>query len=376
MAYIEIKNVRIAGMSAGVPKFVCDNKRMSELLNRPTMASGVSVDDFIASTGVKQRRMDVNLTTSDLGIPAAEQLIADLGWDKKSIGALIFVSQTADYILPATACILQDKLGLSRECYATDISLGCSGWVYGLSMVASLVSNGHGDTLRRALLIAGDSKGRVNGDEPLFGAAATVTALEYEEGAEGFQFHFGTDGSGYEAIIIPDGGARNGVTEKSFEKYEFDGVRYHPLSVRMDGMEVFTFGFTTAPKSVKRLAEHFGFDYQGADYLIFHQANKMMNDKIIKKLKVEPERSPMSIQDFGNTSSASIPLTIVSQLKGKIENKETRFICCGFGVGLSWGTVAYTQKGCVISDLVEVGDEKTMNEEVLLNIYKEMLNEL
>lgn len=365
MAYLEVKNVRIAGMSAGVPKFVCDNKRMSELLHESTMQSGTTIDDFITSTGVKQRRVDPELTTSDLGLPAAEKLIADLGWDKKSIGALLFVSQTADYILPATACILQDKLGLSRECYATDISLGCSGWVYGLSIAASLISNGHGDSMNRALLIAGDSKGRVPADDPLFGCACTVTALEYEEGAKGFQFHFGTDGSGYEAIIIPDGGSRNGITQESFENYEFDGRRFNRLQARMDGMDVFTFGFTTAPKSVKRIAEHFGFDYQEADYFVFHQANKMMNDKIAKKLKLDSERVPMCIQDFGNTSSASIPLTIVSQLKGKIEDKTARFICCGFGVGLSWGTVAFDQEGCVICDLVEVGDGSTTIESII-----------
>lgn len=371
MAYIEVKNVRIAGMSAGVPKFVCDNKEMADLLSDYSEAKegGTYIDDFIASTGVKQRRIDPTLTTSDLGLPAAEKLIADLGWDKKSIGALLFVSQTADYILPATACILQDKLGLSRECFATDISLGCSGWVYGLSMAASLVSNGHGDTMNRALLIAGDSKGRVPGDAPLFGAACTVTALEYKEGAKGFQFHFGTDGSGYEAIIIPDGGCRNGISKESFENYEFDGHMYNRLQARMDGMDVFSFGITTAPKSMKRLAEHFGFDYQEADYYVFHQANKMMNDKIAKKLKLDNDKVPMSILDFGNTSSASIPLTIVSQLKGKIEEKTSRFICCGFGVGLSWGTVAFEQEGCVISDLVELG-ETNITKDRIIEYYK------
>lgn len=371
MAYIEVKNVRIAGMSAGVPKFVCDNREMATLLSDYFAANQTPTDEFIASTGVECRRINPKLTTSDLGLPAAEKLIADLGWDKKSIGALLFVSQTADYILPATACILQDKLGLSRECYATDISLGCSGWVYGLSMAASLVCNGHGGTMKRALLFAGDSVGRVPGDSPLFGAACTVTALEYVEGAKGFQFHFGTDGSGYEAIIIPDGGCRNGITPKSFENYEFDGHLYNRLQARMEGMDVFTFGFTTAPKSVKRTAEHFGFDYMDADYYVFHQANKMMNDKIAKKLKLDPERVPMCIQEFGNTSSASIPLTIVSQLKGKIEDKTTRFICCGFGVGLSWGTVAFEQEGCLLSDLVEVGDD-TMTKDYIIEFYKSM----
>lgn len=353
MAYIEVKNVRIAGMSAGVPRFRFDNHKMASLLGYDN-----EVEAFVASTGVEQRRINPNLTTSDLGLPAAEKLIADLGWEKKSIGALLFVSQTADYILPATACILQDKLGLSRECYATDISLGCSGWVYGLSMAASLISHSHGGTMNRALLIAGDSIGRVPGDHPLFGAAATVTALEYQEGAEGFQFHFGTDGSGYEAIIIPDGGCRNGITNKSFENYEFDGHIYNRLQSRMDGMDVFSFGISTAPKTVKRLAEHFGFDYQDCDYFVFHQANKMMNDKIAKKLKLDTDKVPMSMQNFGNTSSASIPLTIVTQLQNKFGEKPQKMLCCGFGVGLSWGTVAYEQATCVIPDLVEVGSDE------------------
>lgn len=350
MAYIEVKNVRIAGMSAGVPRFNVDNRKTAAHFGHDKEA-----DAFIESTGVRQRRVNPDLTTSDLALPAAERLIAELGWAKDSIGALLFVSQTADYILPATACILQDKLGLSRECYATDISLGCSGWVYGLSLAASLVGNSHAGTMNRALLIAGDSVGRVPGDHPLFGAAATVTALEYKEGAEGFQFHFGTDGSGYDAIIIPDGGCRNGISETSFEDYEFEGHIYNRLQSRMAGMDVFSFGITTAPKTVKRLAEHFGFDYQACDYFVFHQANKMMNDKIAKKLKLDTEHVPMSMQDFGNTSSASIPLTIVTQLQDKFGGKPQKMLCCGFGVGLSWGTVAYEQDACVIPDLVEVG---------------------
>ena len=119
-------------------------------------------------------------------------------------------------------------------------------------------------------------------------------------------------------------------------------------------MDVFAFGITTAPKSVKKLAEHFGFDYLGADYYVFHQANLKMNETIRKKLKLEQERVPYSMPYFGNTSSASIPITIVTQLKGKFEDKPTRFICCGFGVGLSWGTVAFETNNIVVSKLVEI----------------------
>lgn len=297
-----------------------------------------------------ERRYDETYTTSDLCYDAAERLISDLKWDRSEIDAVIFVSQNADYFLPATACILQNRLGLSTECYAMDISLGCSGWVYGLSSAVALLQNGH---IRKALLLCGDAKRRVPFNDPLFGHAGTATALEYKEGADGFRFHFGTDGSGYDAIMIPDGGARNQITPESFKEEVIEGRRYNRLQTRMKGMDVFAFGISTAPKSVKKLAEHFGFDYQTADYYVFHQANMKMNNLIAKKLKLDEEKVPSCMYRFGNTSSASIPLTIVTQLKGKIEERPTKFICCGFGVGLSWGTVAFATDQIVISDLVE-----------------------
>lgn len=347
MAFLEFRNVRVAGISAGVPRRkVCN-------LDIKDISADYDSAAFVETTGVLERRIDEALTTSDLCVAAAEKLLSDLGWDKSEVGGVIFVSQTTDYYLPATACIVQDRLGLSRECYAEDIVLGCSGWVYGLSSLVSLMANGG---IKKALLMAGDAKRHVETNDPLFGFAGTVTALEYEEGAAGFRFHFGTDGSGFDAIIIPDGGSRNQVTENSFKDEVIDGKHYNRMQTRMKGMDVFSFGISTAPKSVKKLAENFGFDYLDADYFVFHQANMKMNNMIAKKLKLPAEKVPSCMYHFGNTSSASIPLTIVTQLKGKCEDK-AKFICCGFGVGLSWGTVAFETENTVISDLVEVGEE-------------------
>lgn len=348
MAFLEYKNVRIAGISAGVPKNILSNLH-------PDASDGFSSEyapeDFVKTTGVKERHVSDNLCTSDLCYEAAEKLIADLGWEKSEIEALIFVSQTADYILPCTACVLQNRLGLSKECYAADNSLGCSGWVYGLSQVLGLLSAG---TIKKALLLCGDAKKRAAGPrDPLFGHAGTVTAVEYCEGAKGFQFHFGTDGSGYDAIITPDGGSRNQVSPMTFELEEVEGKMMHRMQTRMKGMDVFAFGISTAPKTVKKLAEHYEFDYQEADYFVFHQANMKMNNMIAKKLKLVPEKVPSCMYEFGNTSSASIPLTIVTQLKDRAAIP-TKYICCGFGVGLSWGTVAFETENIIISDLVEV----------------------
>lgn len=350
MAFLEFKNVRIAGISAGVPKNIIKNE------GDAVQSKDYAAAAFVELTGVKERRISDTLTTSDLCYGAAEQLIKDLNWDKSEIEAIVFVSQTPDYILPATACILQDRLGLSKECYAIDVSLGCSGWVYGLSNVASLVDNG---SIKKALLLTGDAKKRAEGPrDPLFGHAGTATAIEYSENNV-ISFHFGTDGSGFDAIITPDGASRNQVSCKTFEFEEIDGKMMHRMQTRMKGMDVFSFGISTAPKSIKKLSEHFQFDYLSYDYFVFHQANMKMNDMIKKKLKLENEKVPSCMYNFGNTSSASIPITIVTQLKNQVVGKNTKFICCGFGVGLSWGTVAFTSDNkFIISDLVELTDDQ------------------
>lgn len=359
MAFLEIKNVRIAGISAGVPKRICKTEDAN--------FTGYTAEDFANETGVKEARRSPTLCTSDLCYAAAEKLISDLGWNKKEIEALVFVSQTADYILPATACILQDRLGLSKDCFAQDISLGCSGWVHGLATVAGLMQTG---CIKKALLLCGDAKARISTKTSktasLFGAAGTATALDFSEGKT-LQFHFGTDGSGFDAIITPDGGSRGGIDkEKSFELYDFEGKMTNRLNAVMKGMDVFSFGISTVPKSIKKCAEHFSFDYLSSDYFVFHQANKKMNDFIAKKLKLPSEKVPISLDEFGNTSSASIPLTIVTRLKGKLSEENKKLLCCGFGVGLSWGTVGFeTDKNIVISDLVECEDSEVDNVHVV-----------
>lgn len=345
MAFLEFKNVRIAGMSAGVPKNIEFTK------DNPNISSEYDYEDFVKSTGIVSRRIDENLTTSDLCCAAAERLISDLKWDKSEIEVLIFVTQGPDYIAPSTACIVQDRLGLNKDCYAAELSLGCSGWVYGLSYVVSLLSSGN---VKKALLLVGDARLHIPTIDPIVGFAGTVTALEYSENSDGFRFHFGTDGSGYDAIIIPDGGARNQVSMKSFELEDVGGKKICRLQSRMNGMDVFAFAISTAPKSMKKLANHYDLNLEDVDYCVLHQANLQIDEIIRGKMKFPVEKVPICLREFGNTSSASIPLTFVSQLKGKIEDKFTKFLCCGFGIGLSWGSVSFNSERMVLSDLVEL----------------------
>lgn len=344
-------------MAVGVPSNIINNlageKRISENYDNA---------EFVALTGVVERRFSHDLTTSDLCFAAIKQLLTDLQWEAKDIDAIIMVSQSLDFILPATACIMQDRLGCTKECYAEDIQLGCSGWVYGMSNVAALLQSG---TIKKAILCCGDAREQFvdrdrNGD-PLFGYAGAVTALEYQEGNDGIYCHYGTDGAGYEAIIRYQGGARNPMTRDSFTYHkEEDGKEYTGLTSHMNGMDVFSFGITAAPKSVKNLAKQFGQDYLDSDYFIFHQANTKMNETITKKLKLPKEKVPMCMDYFGNTSSASIPLTIVTRLRDSAATGKKTFTCCGFGVGLSWGTVKFTTDDLVISKLVEVEDDEHM----------------
>lgn len=346
MANLKINNVRISGMSTCVPKNVVFNTTAHS-------ADGVAyeAEDFIKTTGVRERRNDKSIITSDLCLVAAEQLIADMQWNKNEIEALIFVSQTGDYILPATACILQDRLGLSKDCYAQDLGLGCSGWVYGLCTIASLMQSGN---IKKALLLVGDTGLFSPDDDLLFGSAGTATALEYDQNAAPMYFNMGTDGSGFDAIIIPHGGAKHPFDIQSLEIIEIDGHKYNSLQSQMKGMDVFSFGITTAPKSIKKLSSFSGIEYTDIDYLVLHQANKKMNDMIVKKLKLPMEKAPLSLDEFGNTSCASIPVTLVTRLAKSLRQDHNRIIACGFGVGLSWGSVFFETNSVIVSNLIEI----------------------
>lgn len=346
MAFLDINNVRIAGFCVAVPRQVSSNLNPKK---DDCISDSYSPEEFVKTTGVQERRVSRNLTTSDLCYESARKLIAELGWDKSEIDALIFVSQTPDYLIPSTSCILQDRLGLSKDCYAYDCTLGCSGWVYGVSQVGNLLSSGN---LKKALLLCGDAN-ESSYKDPLFGHAGAATAIEYKRGESGFKCHFGTDGSGYDAIIIPDGGARHPFAQSSLDDCYVDGRLMNRLQTHMNGLDVFSFGISTAPKSIKLLGEHFNFNYLNYDYFILHQANMKMNNMIVKKLKLPEGSAPSSMLHFGNTSSASIPLTIISNLKHRSKDK-TKYICCGFGVGLSWGTIAFETEDIVICDLLEI----------------------
>jgi 3-oxoacyl-[acyl-carrier-protein] synthase-3 len=353
MAFQKTYNVAIKGISACVPRFKENNRDLNLFSNKE------DAEKFIDATGVEYRHMvkDSGLCTSDLCYSAAITLLSELQWKPEEIDCLIFVSQTPDYILPATACILQNRLELSTDCYALDISLGCSGWVYGLSVITSLVSGGK---MKRGLLLAGDTTTVTKSPKdkstyPLFGDAGTATAVEYSEKADDMVFHFGTDGKGHEAIMIPDGGFRNFFNLNSFNEEEIEpGIIRNRLHSILNGPAVFTFGISKAPKSVNAVIDHFGVSREEIDFFIFHQANLFMNEKIRNKLQIDPAKVPYSLDEYGNTSSASIPLTIVSRLNSELLSGKKKILACAFGVGLSWASVIFTASEMKCPGMIEI----------------------
>lgn len=356
MAYLKIPNVKIKGISAAVPT------NIKEIRNLP-FYTPEDAEKTIAVTHVERARMvSKGQCCSDLCYEAADRLIDELEWNRNEIEAIIYVSLSRDYITPATAGILQDRLGLPKECYAIDVPLACSGYVYGLSVISSLISTGG---IKKALLLVGETTTFLQSplDKtlwPLHGDAGTATALEYDENAEPMMLHLATDGSRADSIINRDGGQRYPVTPQSMEMKEYEpGVIRNQLQSKMDGMNVFSFSVKEPPASMRGICEHFNVDIQTIDYLLLHQANHYMDEKIGKKLKIPPEKIPYSMMQYGNTSSASIPMTMVVGVGKRWEAQKSLVLMCGFGAGLSWGSALVTLDHIKCLNLIEVPyDEK------------------
>lgn len=347
MALFQLDKVALKGIAASVPSNEIANVNFAyhtELENQ----------QFIKTTGIEYRRvLKQGLCASDLCLRAAEDLLNELHWKREEVNILVFISQTPDYKIPNTSSILQAKLGLSKSCIAFDINLGCSGYVYGLSVVGSLLEKVKG----KALLLVGDASSQcVNPQDkssaPLFSDAGSASALEYDNDAESIYFNLQTDGSAFDAIITPDGGARNPISKDSFFINEETGRSRADMF--LDGIKVFNFSRREVVPNALELLEEYKINKEGLDYFIFHQANKLMNDTLVKKLNLDNNKVPTSLKYFGNTGSASIPLTITLALASSNATGKKRLFLSGFGVGLSWGSCVLPTENCKILPLIEL----------------------
>ncbi|MFH2143604.1 MAG: ketoacyl-ACP synthase III [Bacteroidota bacterium] len=349
MAIFSFPNVRLAGVSACVPQKTVKNIDYSwiSIKERKSLIKNIGV--------VEKHHASKGTATSDLCYVAAEKLINELNWDRNKIDVLLFISQSRDYILPATSCVMQERLKLPKTCAAFDIVMGCSAYNYGLSVIHSLLTVG---VLKRALLLVGDISSigsyRDKTTYPLFGDAGTATALEYKEDFPKAFFNLQTDGNGHQAIIIHESGFRKRPSEKSFDFIRYGkGIIRHGGHVALDGMEVFNFALREVAPNVRKLLKFYEISFDDIDYAVFHQANLLINETIRKMLKLDPQKMPYSIDRYGNTSSSSIPLTLVTELRNELITRNMKILMTGFGVGLSWGSNIIETDKIVCPEIIE-----------------------
>lgn len=330
-----LTGVAICGISTAVPGAISRTADYTPL----TEAERAK---FAAGTGIEQRRVAApGQCASDLCIAAGEDLLARLGWDKASVQALVMITQTGDHPVPATAIIVQHKLGLPTSCAAFDINLGCSSYPYGLAVLGSTMRT---LGLRRALLLVGDVSTRLcsyndKSSWPLFGDAGSATALELDDAASPIHFDLNSDGAGKDAIIVEAGGlaSKRPAGADSFAEVEIaPGIARNAANLQLKGADIFSFAISAVPPSIRRVLERADWSLDSVDHVVLHQANKMINDFIRKKVGYPAEKEISTLKEYGNTSSVSIPLTLcagASRLEGG-----GRVLLSGFGVGLSWAS--------------------------------------
>ncbi|MEM7790571.1 MAG: 3-oxoacyl-[acyl-carrier-protein] synthase III C-terminal domain-containing protein [Verrucomicrobiota bacterium] len=297
-------------------------------------------------------------TTADLCESAALRLFSQTDLNKESVEALIFVTQTPDYSQPCNAAVLHGRLGLKKSVAAFDVNLGCSGYVYGLWLAYMMIESG---SCRNVLLLAGDTISRVVHPKdrtvaPLFGDGGSATWITRSSEESVSWFDLGTDGVGYDKLIIPAGGFRAPSSSKSkTEITDQEGNVRTAESLHMDGAEIFNFSISEEPSAVRELLDFAKIDQEEIDYFVFHQANRYILKNIAKRLEIPDSKVPMqTVERFGNQSSASIPSAICGELRTILKSKKkTKVFISGFGVGLSWGSAILEISNLGICEIIE-----------------------
>lgn len=331
----------INGISYYLPEKVLDNSTLS------SMFPEWSVEKIAQKTGILSRHIaDDNESSSDMALKALEKLIKEYGIDKQSIDYLILCTQTPDYMLPTTACIIQNKANLSKNCGAIDINLGCSGYVYGLGLAKGLVSTGQA---KNVVLITSEMYSKIihpkdKSNRTIFGDGASATLITSQPNTEFFtakikNFKYGTDGSGYEHLIVKNSGVNTNRENQKDLYDEEDNFISNDDYLFMNGKEIFNFTAFEIPKLVLGTLEVNSTNLSEIAMVIFHQANAFMLDFIRKRCGIDADKFFVSMSDIGNTVSSTIPIALSRAIKEKNLQLNQQLLLCGFGVGLSMGGV-------------------------------------
>lgn len=334
---------RIVAIATHVPETILSNAELADLY--PEWPA----DKILDKTGIVERHIaGPDETALDLGVAAAEKLFERSGIERSDVDFLIFCTQAPDYVLPTSACIMQDRLQLGTGVGALDINLGCSGFVYGLSLAAGLIAGGMASTI---LLVTADTyskyiNARDKSVRTLFGDGAAATLIKRngpgDTGSIG-PFEFGTDGSGAHQLIVEGGGFRTPRSKETAEEVvdKSGNVRSRD-NLYMNGGAVLNFTLKRVPEVVARLTDKAGLPIEAFDSVILHQANKFMLDSLQKKLGLNDDRVPRRYADIGNTVSSTIPF-VLEEMAEQSRFPSGRHMLVGFGVGLSWaaGSISF-----------------------------------
>jgi 3-oxoacyl-[acyl-carrier-protein] synthase-3 len=328
-------NSYIKHISYYLPEFVLTNEKIN--YDFPEW----NIDKISSKTGIEERHISaVDEFSSDMAIIAAENLFDEHNIDRKSIDFLLFCTQSPDYLLPTTACILQDKLQLNTSCGALDFNLGCSGFVYGLSLAKGLIA---GNLAKNVLLITSETYSKFihpkdKSNKTIFGDGAAATLISAEKGMfEIGDFIFGTDGSGAENLIVKNGGMRFQKDQNSDVADEYGNVRNNN-NIYMNGTEIFNFTSESVPKLTEAILEKINKKLEDIDLFIFHQANKYMLNHLRKKIGIPEDKFYISMKNYGNTVSSTIPIALSNAVKEGKVNQCKHILLAGFGVGYSWAS--------------------------------------
>ena len=342
-----VSNAKILGVSCVIPK------NSLSLYDEPNLYEGnqKKIKRVVESSGFLNRRVvDEGVTSSDLCFRAAEDLLSHINVKKEEIDAILFISYTGDYLMPATSYVLHNRLGLSETCLCMDIPQACSGYEFGLYQAAMLVDNG----CRNVLLCVGDTFSKFtdmfrNNTAPVFGDAGTETLITRDESTKPWKFSFNTDSTGYDALICKNGGFRQPFTKDMF--YE-DGKPMYLAG--MDGARVFDFTMKRVQSSVSEMLEYANEKPENMDFFIMHQANKMILQNIALALGVSSEKMPIgTMTEYGNQCGASIPCTFSYMVRDSLQKNDNHVLLSGFGVGLSWANCILDINKIYCSELIE-----------------------
>ena len=298
--------------------------------------------EILEKTGIQERHIAApEECASDLAFGAAKKLIDSQRLDPSAVEALLFCTQTPDYYLPPTACILQDRLGLPKNILAFDFNLGCSGYIAGLSLAKGLIESGQ---VKTVLLLTGDTYSKFiypmdRSVCTLFGDGASATFLTAtEDASKGLQkFLFGTDGKGAKQLIVPAGGCRTPRSPATMMvTTDADGNQRTEENLYMNGREIFRFAITTVPRTVGQLLENSGWTKEAADYLVLHQANRYMIEELVRKMQWPTAKVPVHLERLGNTVSSTIPFVLEQMIADGSLSPGQKLLLAGFGVGYSW----------------------------------------